>query len=273
LLVVALLGLSACSDAHSQAQLDLQNHGYDPTAVVILAPAVLAPTLKELGFFYTRDHPGASFVLVSDVEAGMASLHRGRYQPKAPANGKASLEAQPAPELWIDISAAQRALLPPDVHVVGAPEFFGYDRPALVVQPGNPDHVTGLTVFAKGSGLRTGMCVVHTTCGSLGRIALQHAHVKPAPRVTATSGTVLLGSVIRGHLAAALTTSIEAANAFPRVTTVPLTTPPHGYATYTMVRLDASLLGQQFVDWITNSPIAVRILAAHGITRTTGAPS
>jgi len=268
LLVVAVLGLSACSDARSQAKLDLANHGYDPGALVILAPPGLAPVLQYLGWAYTQAHPTASFVLVSDVQAGLAQLHRGRYKPKVAANAKSSLEAQPTPEMWIDLRSTQRAVLPPDIHPFGDPEIFGYDRPALVVQPGNPDHITGLAAFAHGSGVRTGICVVRTTCGSLGRIALQHAHVTPDPATTALSGTTLIGVVIRGHLAAALTTSSEAANASPRIATVPIETPPHGYAQYTMLRLDDSPLGVQFVEWISTSPVAARIMAAHGLSHT-----
>ena len=274
LLVVALVGLSACSDAHSQAQLDLQNQGYDPGAVVILAPSGLAATLKDLGAGFTRTHPGTSFILVSDVIAGLKQMvRRGPYRPQVAKNDKASLEADLRPQLWVDGSAAIHSLLPPGVLTYGPPTPFGFEQLTLVVRPGNPDHVSGLAAFAKGSGLRTGICLPHTICGALARASLAKAHVVDGATVTSSKGGKLIAALTAGHLQAALTTSSEAADAAATATTVgTVPIPPElaSYAGYTMVRLDVSQVTAEFVDWLTTSPAATLILANHGFTRTIG---
>ena len=51
-------GVTSCSDAHSQAQLELANPGFDPTTIVILAPVTLSSTLDALGAAFTHDAPG-----------------------------------------------------------------------------------------------------------------------------------------------------------------------------------------------------------------------
>ncbi len=265
-LVVALIGLTSCSDAHSQAQLDLSNPGYDPTTIVILAPKAIGPALLELGAAFTRSHPGVSFVLVSDVVTLMlhnVSRHR---TPKLPKNGREQLEANLAPDLWIDAGSAITAMKPPNVKFYGDRKTFGDDQIALIVPLGNPGGVTGLAAFARGSGFKTGLCNDHTPCGSLARLVLRSAHVSPSPTFSTRDGSVLAGEVGRGSLQAALLLSSQAeANA--NVATVPIRPAPSATIPYQMVQLDQSPIANEFAEWAVTSATATSVLAANGISR------
>jgi len=270
LLVVALLGASACSDAHSQAQLDLANHGYDPDTVVILAPAGLRTTLLDLGTAFTLTHPGTSFVLVSDVVAGLLQARHRQYVPKPAANDKQALSADVAPSMWIDTTTAQQALRPPDLTVVGSPTVFGYDGVALVVKPGNPTGVRGLTSLARGSGVKVGLCMARTTCGGLAHRVLAAAKVTTSPVMVAPTAADLVEAIGTGRIQAALTLRSEAADAGPKVSVVALQPPPTTFLAYQTLRLDESPLADAFASWITTSPQAARVLAEHGYARTVG---
>jgi len=266
-LVVAVVGLASCSDAHSKAQLDLANPGYDPSTVVILAPAGLASTLQDLGAAYTRLHPTISFVLVSDVVNGLEAARSRHFRPQVAANAGQSLHSDLTPDMWIDTSSSIRALLPPTIPVYGETQLVGYDGVALIVRPGNPDHVSGLSAFGAGSGFRTGLCRAHSTCGAITERALQDAGVSPKAIVVTADGAHLVTLLDRGQIQAALTLSTDAAGA--DVTQVPVHPAPHRYLTYQELRLDASPTAASFANWLLG-PEAVSILTAHGLVQHVG---
>ena len=272
-LVVALVGVTSCSDAHTQAQLDLDNHGYDPTTVVILAPVGLATTLKDLGAAYSKAHPGISVVLISDVVGGIARMVASHSHPAlhVATNPRQSLSANLEPSMWIDSSSAIRGLLPPTVTVYGPEQLFGYDGVSLVVRTGNPDHVPGLSAFSGSSGFKTGLCRNHTQCGSLTYVVLRAAHIGPKPVVVTPDVGGLLTALDKGTIQAALAVSSEVADAGTGTFgLVPIRPEPEQFITYQTLRLDQSPTTAGFAKFIATSRAAARILALHGFTRTVG---
>jgi len=269
-LVAALVALSSCSDAHSDAQLQLKNQGYDPTSMVILAPATLSQTLQDLGTAYTRLHPDTSFVLVSDVVAGLERFARHyHFLAGVAANARQSLDTQPVPDLWIDTSNSLRTLLPPGTAVYGDRRPFGDDHLAVVVRPGNPDHISGLQAFAASSGVRTGMCNPGTPCASLSNAVLEEHHIVAKPVVGETTGMELVTDLLQGRIKAVLVTTVDLANAVKngaQVTVLPIQPPSTKVLTYATVTLDQDPVAAAFADWVATSPQAATILAYHGVT-------
>jgi molybdate transport system substrate-binding protein len=270
LLVVALLGLSACSDAHSEAQQSLGNQGYDPAALVILAPSTLSTTLSDLGTEYTKLHPDVSFILVSDVVAALVRVAKHYHRrPGIALNPKQALNTEPVPELWVDTSNSLRTLLPPGTTVYGEPKAFGVDRLTIVVPRGNPNHITGLGAFAAGSGVRTGMCLAGTACGSMSKAALQERHITAKPVVGESTGKDLVADLLKGRIQAILMSRVDAATAMAKgapITLLPIQPAPSKALSYSSAILAPSPIAAKFATWVNSSPEAARILAFHGFT-------
>ena len=270
MLTVAVIGLSACSDARSSSELDLSNRGFDPTTLVILAPGSLTATLRELGDAFTSAHPNITILLVSDVVNSLHHYPGGRgYKPLVVANARESLDADIAPSLWIDTSMNLRTLLPADRKTWGVKLLFGREGIALVVKPGNPDGVTGLSDFAEGSPVKTGVCFVHTVCGSLARATLAKAHITSHASISEGTGAGLIADLLQSRVQAALTASSDAAEAGATVSVVPIRPPSTTFVTYQMLRLDGSPTAKEFAGWLVTTHAAEHILAEHGFVRTT----
>lgn len=263
-LVAAALLATACSDAHTQAQRDWVDTGYDPNVLTVLSTPDLNPTLTALGKAYLSVRPNTSLVFLSEINAGSGKLN----QIRSKLTNTQIIKAGAQPSLWID----EAGLLKPyasDPRAQGQILPFAVEPMVLAVLAGNPAHVTGLDVFA-GGGPTSGRCSLIQPCGKAAFTWLSAAHVRPSFEVKVLDGPALLEAITVGHAAAGLVFSLTIPLGDTAITTVPVASPPAPNITFRMLAMSPNPTAVQFEKWVVSSPQARSIIASYGLLPGTG---
>jgi hypothetical protein len=148
LVAVALLA-AACSDAHSQAQRDWSDTGYDPNVLTLLNSPDLNPVLTALGQAFDLVRSDTSVVFLNEITAPSGKLNR----IKSKLTNTQIIKAGASPSLWIDDAELLKPFVN-DPRAQGAIVPFAVEPMVLAVKAGNPSHVTGLDAFAAGGPTR-----------------------------------------------------------------------------------------------------------------------
>ncbi len=263
LVAVALLA-AACSDAHTQAQRDWSDTGYDPNVLTLLNPPDLNPVLTALGAAYLTVRPNTSLVFLNQVNASSGKYNR----TKSTLTNTQIIQAGASPSLWID----EAGLLKPfanDPRAQGQIVPFAVEPMVLVVRAGNPSHVSGLDAFAAG-GPPVGRCSTSVPCGKWAYIWLRADHIQPKFAVKVPEATMLLSEIRAGHAVAGLLFSLSIPPGDITVATVPVASPPAPTFTFSMLAMSTNPLAQQFEKWVATSEQARSIVASYGLLPGTG---
>ena len=96
--------------------------------------------------------------------------------------------------------------------IAGAPSTFAHNRLAIVIQAGNPKHITGLSDLAR-SGLVVLLCAPAVPCGRYAAQALQKAGVTVKPASLETDVKAVVSKVALGEADAGIVyvTDVKAA--------------------------------------------------------------
>jgi hypothetical protein len=257
LAAVVLCGI-ACSDAHTQAELNLADNGSDPTEITVLSPNASDVWLHALTAAYMVEHPEISFVYESQV-----TISPSAGKPKTlPTIVPEKRIAQGAtPDLWIDDYLILKKHAK-DPRAQAPPFRIGDDQLELVVQLGNPQNVTGYEVFGPGEYPRSGLCLLGTPCGLLARRQLIVSKVTAKPDLNFISGPALATGVVQGKVAAGLILGSDAAAQRANLTTI-TTARPIPYGAMAMATDPAAA---KFLTWLRTSPEARTLITASGLT-------
>jgi len=182
------LAIAACSGA------DQRRSGGSPSddavagQILISAAASLTDAFAEIETAFEAAHPAADVVLNL---AGSSTL-RAQILEGAPADVFASASATDMDRV---VSAGA---------VQDGPRVFARNRLQIAVPVGNPAGIRGLDDFSD-EALRLGLCAEHVPCGHFARVALDRAHVTPAPDTEEPDVRALLTKVELGELDAGIT--------------------------------------------------------------------
>jgi molybdate transport system substrate-binding protein len=107
--------------------------------------------------------------------------------------------------------------------VAGSPYVFAHNRLEIVVEAGNPKHITGLSDLAR-SGLVVVLCAPVVPCGRYGTQALQKSGVSVRPASQETDVKAVLSKVALGEADAGLVyvTDVKAAGGAVQGIEIPL---------------------------------------------------
>jgi molybdate transport system substrate-binding protein len=107
--------------------------------------------------------------------------------------------------------------------VAGSPSVFAHNRLEIVVEAGNPKHITGLSDLAR-SELVVVLCAPVVPCGRYGTQALQKSDVRVRPASQETDVKAVLSKVALGEADAGLVyvTDVKATGAAVRGIEIPL---------------------------------------------------
>ncbi len=256
-LVAVVLAASACSDAHTQAQLTLSDNGSDPHEVTLLAPNAADVWLHKLTDAYRVLHPEVTFVYELQVTV---TPQRPRAKPTPPIAPQKRVAAGDTPDVWIDEYGILRDHAS-DPRVQDPPFRVGNDPFEFVVQAGNPQNVTGLEVFGPGNHPKSGLCNLANICGSLARGILLKGGIDPKADVTYADGPTLAGAVAEGKVAAGMMFTTEAAAQAPSLTRLAA---PRTFI-YGAMAMRADPVAAKFLAWLKSSPDARAVLTSAGL--------
>jgi hypothetical protein len=261
-LLVALLALAllatACSDAHTQAQRDLADPGVDPDVVTVLATTDLIPLLKALNQAFLLVRPNTTLVFVNQI-TDQSGRHR---KVNSKLSNTQLVQSGAAPSLWID-APDKLAPFANDPRAQGPVLPFAVESMVVVVQQGNPAHVSGLDAFAAG-GVPAGRCKSDVACGKPAQEWLAAAKVRGVFPLVTNDAPSLIAAIAKGQVQVGIVWARDLPPDTPGVSTVPVATPPSPATPYSMLGMNPNPTAKQFEQWLATSPAARAVITSYG---------
>jgi ABC-type molybdate transport system substrate-binding protein len=250
---------TACSDAHTQAQRDWVDTGYDPNVLTLLNPPELNPVLTALGQAYLSVRPDTSLVLLNQVNPASGKFNK----VKSNLTSTQIIEAGASPSLWIDAASTLKPYAH-DPRAQGQIVPFAVEPMVLTVKAGNPAGVTGLDAYSAG-GPTAGRCATAQTCGRYAYAWLAAAHIRPHIDLRVLDAQALVEAIAAGRVDTGAVLSLAIPPGDTQVTTVPVASPPAPALTFRMLAMSTNPTALQFEKWLSTSPQAHAILSSYGL--------
>lgn len=199
LVALAAALLSGCGAAGAGSAPDGSGRTSDGV-VTVFAAASLAEAFGDIGRGFQQDHPGTTVTFNFGASSALAQ----QIVSGAPAD----VFAAAAPAAMTTVTGTGRG---------PAPRVFARNRLEIVVPPGNPGDVTGLSDFARRE-LTIALCEAQVPCGTASRAALAAAGVTPLPDTLEQDVKAVLSKVRLGEVDAGLVyrTDVRAASSSVR---------------------------------------------------------
>ena len=184
LVALALALLTACGSAGAGPGPD--GPGRSSHRVTVFAAASLAEAFTEIARRFQQGRPGTTVTFNFGASSALAS----QIVSGAPAD----VFAAAAPAAMTTVTAAGRS---------SAATVFARNRLEIVVPPGNPGRVMGLSDFGRRE-LTIALCEAQVPCGAASRTALTAAGVTPVPDTLEQDVKAVLSKVRLGEVDAGL---------------------------------------------------------------------
>jgi molybdate transport system substrate-binding protein len=221
-----------------------------PTTVRVLAASSLTEAFSELERAYEADHHDVDVVLTFGGSSALAT----QVAEGVPADVVATADA----ETMDRVVAAGDA---------SAPVVFARNRPALVVEAGNPLGLRALGDLAR-PGVVTVLCAPEVPCGRVAARAFQRAGVAVAPRSLEENVKGVIAKVALGEADAGIAYVTDARAAEGRVDGVafPGADAPELTSAYPMAVLNDAAEPAAAKRWVAfvRSATGQRVLDDHG---------
>ena len=232
-LVVSAAFLAACGSSGPSSSTSLSG-----TASVFAASS-LTDSFKALGAAFQSAHPGTTLqfnfagtpTLVTQIEQGAAA------------------------DVFASADTTNMDKLTADGFTSGNSQVFAHNKLEIVVEVGNPKHITGLADLAKSG-------VIYITEGATvpaGKYALQilaSAGVKVTPKSLETDVKSVVSKIELGEADAGIVYVTDVKAAGSKVTGVPIPDSVNVIATYPMVAVKGSknsALGNAFIAYVLSA--------------------
>ena len=213
--------------------------------ITVLAAASLTDVFSDLAAAYEAEQSGVEVTLSFAASSNL----REQILEGSPADVFASADLR-------SMEAVAAAGL-----VIGDPEMFAANLPALVVPSGNPGRVAGLGDLVE-PGLLVGVCAEQVPCGALALEVFEEAGMTPSIDTAEPNVRSLLTKVEEGELDAGIVYVTDVLSS-TRVEEIPLPEPRPTTRYPIAVLRDAPGAAGAFVAFVL-SPRGREILARHG---------
>jgi len=155
--------------------------------VVVLAASPIAATLQILGNSFTATYPGVEVAVTSGTANGLVNQVSGGLTG----------------DVFASVGDGAVDQLAIDGHLAKPPLVFATDPLVLIVPPGNPEGLTGITDLTNPD-RAIALCSLDSACGQASDAALMRANVTASPDVLATDGATVVQAIATGRAAAGL---------------------------------------------------------------------
>jgi molybdate transport system substrate-binding protein len=155
--------------------------------VVVLAASPIAATLQILGNNFTATYPGVEVAVTSGTANGLVNQVSGGLTG----------------DVFASVGDGAVDQLAIDGHLAKPPLVFATDPLVLIVPPGNPEGLTGITDLTNPD-RAIALCSLDSACGQASDAALMRANVTASPDVLATDGATVVQAITTGRAAAGL---------------------------------------------------------------------
>jgi molybdate transport system substrate-binding protein len=249
-LVAMAVLVAGCSDAPTEAEIEMADDGIDPSIVSIFVADGLLPVVEELGTIFLIQHPGTTFQYSTKPSEELADRVRDGFRPT----------------LWVDRDDVLEEFAD-DPATRGPAAPFGEDVFQWVAWEDFPD-ARKLTLDVFGGGAqpaRSGICEPEPPCGVAARAVLDAAGVVPEPDVETESGRDLESRIAKGDFDTALVYRSDASRIYTRFTQLELPDPTMGTLTYETISMADDPVVAEFQNWIVTSPQAQDVLVKRGL--------
>jgi molybdate transport system substrate-binding protein len=217
--------------------------------VIVFAAASLNGAFDKLGDQFEQQHPG---VTLKFNYAGSSSL-------------ATSLTQGAKADLFASANTSNMDTVTKDSLAAGKPVVFAKNKLEIMVNKGNPMHITTVSDLSKSS-VKVAVCAPAVPCGSYSKDVFQKAGVTvtPASEESSVSGVVTKVSLGEADAGIVYVTDVKAAG--DKVTGVPIPADDNVIADYPIVKLkDApnSAAATAFLTYV-ESPAGRQVLDDYG---------
>jgi molybdate transport system substrate-binding protein len=173
--VIAALVLAACSSSSTTSSPSSSSSGKVSGTVTVFAATSLTDAFNQIGAAFEKANPGVTVKFNYQGSSSLAtSINQG-----APADVFASA----APSNMKTVTDAGNA--------VGTPKIFASNQGEIMVEKGNPDHITSVSQLANPA-VKVVVCAPEVPCGAVATAIFKNADVtvKPVSEETNVGGVV-----------------------------------------------------------------------------------